>query len=87
MVLWDGDSGQKDYYVSLLYILPPFLCARVMGEEDPERCRIYKERAMLLKTFIYWFDEDAGGAALRQIPFTYRFAQVSFWSACPMAGV
>lgn len=38
------------------------------------------------KNFIYWFDED--GAAL---PFgrslTYRFAQVSFWSACLMVGV
>ena len=83
----DGDSGQKDYYVSFAIHFYCLFYARVMGEEDPERCRIYKERAMLFgKTFIYWFDED--GAAL---PFgrslTYRFAQVSFWSACLMAGV
>lgn len=83
----DGDSGQKDYYVSFAIHFYCLFYARVMGEEDPERCRIYKERAMLFgKTFIYWFDED--GAAL---PFgrslTYRFAQVSFWSACLMVGV
>lgn len=83
----DGDSGQKDYYVSFAIHFYCLFYARVMGEEDPERCRIYKERAMLFgKNFIYWFDED--GAAL---PFgrslTYRFAQVSFWSACLMAGV
>ncbi|WP_455618713.1 DUF2264 domain-containing protein [Eisenbergiella sp.] len=83
----DGDSGQKDYYVSFAIHFYCLFYARSMGEEDPERCQIYKERAMLFgKTFIYWFDED--GAAL---PFgrslTYRFAQVSFWSACLMAGV
>lgn len=83
----DGDSGQKDYYVSFAIHFYCLFYARVMGEEDPERCRVYKERAMLFgKTFIYWFDED--GAAL---PFgrslTYRFAQVSFWSACLTAGV
>lgn len=83
----DGDSGQKDYYVSFAIHFYTLFYSRVMGEEDPGRCRIYKERAMMFgKTFIYWFDED--GAAL---PFgrslTYRFAQVSFWSACLMAGV
>ena len=83
----DGDSGQKDYYVSFAIHFYCLFYASVMEKEDPERCRIYKERAMLFgKTFIYWFDEE--GAAL---PFgrslTYRFAQVSFWSACLMAGV
>ena len=38
------------------------------------------------KQFLYWFDED--GAAL---PFgrslTYRFAQVSFFSACLLCGI
>lgn len=83
----DGDSGQKDYYVSFAIHFYCLFYASVMEKEDPERCRNYKERAMLFgKTFIYWFDEE--GAAL---PFgrslTYRFAQVSFWSACLMAGV
>ena len=43
----DGDSGQKDYYVSFAIHFYCLFYARVMGEEDPERCRIYKERAML----------------------------------------
>lgn len=83
----DGDSGQKDYYVSFAIHFYSLFYAKVMEQEDPERCRVYKERAALFgRQFIYWFDED--GAAL---PFgrslTYRFAQVSFFSACLMAGV
>lgn len=83
----DGDSEQKDYYVSFAIHFYSLLYARVMAEEDPERCGLFKERAALFaKQFIYWFDD--GGAAL---PFgrslTYRFAQVSFWCACLMADV
>lgn len=83
----DGDSGQKDYYVSFAIHFYSLFYAKVMEEEDPERCRMYKERAELFaKQFIYWFDEN--GAAL---PFgrslTYRFSQVSFFCACLMAGV
>ena len=83
----DGDSGQKDYYVSFAIHFYSLFYAKVMEAEDPERCRLYKERAALFaKQFIYWFDEK--GMAL---PFgrslTYRFSQVSFFSACLMAGV
>lgn len=83
----DGDSGQKDYYVSFAIHFYSLFYAKVMGEEDAERSRLYKERAALFaKQFIYWFDEN--GAAL---PFgrslTYRFSQVSFFCACLMADV
>ncbi len=83
----DGDSGQKDYYVSFAIHFYSLFYAKVMEEEDAERSRLYKERAALFaKQFIYWFDEN--GAAL---PFgrslTYRFSQVSFFCACLMAGV
>lgn len=83
----DGDSGQKDYYISFAIHFYSLFYAKVMEAEDPERCAVYKERACLFaKQFIYWFDED--GAAL---PFgrslTYRFSQVSFFSACLMAGI
>ncbi len=83
----DGDSGQKDYYVSFAIHFYSLFYAKVMEEEDPERCRLYKERALeFAKTFIYWFDEN--GASL---PFgrslTYRFSQVSFFCACLTAGV
>lgn len=83
----DGDSGQKDYYVSFAIHFYSLFYAMVMEEDDPKRCAIYKERAKIFaQTFIYWFAED--GMAL---PFgrslTYRFSQVSFFSACLMAGV
>lgn len=83
----DGDSGQKDYYVSFAIHFYSLFYAREMESEDSERCKKYKERASLFaRQFIYWFDDN--GAAL---PFgrslTYRFSQVSFFSACLMAGV
>lgn len=83
----DGDSGQKDYYVSFAIHFYSLFYMKVMEQEDPERCKVYRQRAELFaKQFIYWFDEE--GATL---PFgrslTYRFSQVSFFSACLMAGV
>lgn len=83
----DGDSGQKDYYVSFAIHFYSLFYAMVMEEEDPQRCRLYKERAELFAgQFIYWFAE--GGEALpygRSL--TYRFSQVSFFSACIMTGI
>lgn len=82
----DGDSGQKDYYVSFAIHFYSLFYVMVMKDEDPDRCRTYLQRAERFgRQFIYWFDEK--GAAL---PFgrslTYRFSQVSFFSACLMAG-
>lgn len=83
----DGDSGQKDYYVSFAIHFYCLFYVKEMGKEDPSRCARYRERAeKFARQFIYWFDDH--GAAL---PFgrslTYRFSQVSFFSACLMAGV
>ena len=82
----DGDSGQKDYYVSFAIHFYCLFYSLVMKKEDPVRCGKYLERAEQFgRQFIYWFDAD--GSAL---PFgrslTYRFSQVSFFSACLMAG-
>ncbi len=83
----DGDSGQKDYYISFAIHFYSLIYAKVMGEEDPKRARVYKERALTFaRQFIYWFDEDGDA-----IPFgrslTYRFSQVSFFSACLLADI
>lgn len=83
----DGDSGQKDYYVSFAIHFYCLFYAKVMEKEDATRAKLYKERAEIFgKSFLYWFDEE--GAAL---PFgrslTYRFSQVSFWCACMIADV
>lgn len=83
----DGDSGQKDYYISFAIHFYSLIYAKVMGQEDPVRAALYKERALeFAKQFIYWFDEDGDA-----IPFgrslTYRFGQVSFFSACLLAEI
>lgn len=83
----DGDSGRKDYYVSFAIHFYSLFYSKVMEEEDPERSRLFKVRASeFARDFVYWFDER--GAALpygRSL--TYRFSQVSFFSACLMADV
>ncbi len=82
----DGDSGQKDYYISFGIHFYCLLYAMVMGKEDPGRCGKYLKRAEEFgRQFIYWFDAD-GGALPFGRSLTYRFSQVSFFSACLMAG-
>ena len=83
----DGDSGQKDYYISFAIHFYCLIYATVMEDEDPERAALYRERACVFaRQFIYWFDVDGDG-----VPFgrslTYRFAQISFFSACLVAGI
>ena len=83
----DGDSHHKDYYSSFAIGFYNLVYIREMKEEDPKRCQILRERAMEFgKQFAYWFDEDGAG-----IPYgrslTYRFSQVSFYSACLIAEV
>lgn len=83
----DGDSNQKDYYISFAIHFYCLIYAKVMEKDDETRSKLFKERAAeFAKQFIYWFDST--GEAL---PFgrslTYRFAQVSFFSACVIAGI
>ena len=79
----DGDSGQKDYYISFAIHFYSLIYAVIMEKDDPERAKKYKARAMeFAKQFIYWFDEEG-----EAIPFgrslTYRFSQVSFFQCLP----
>lgn len=83
----DGDSGQKDYYISFAIHFYSLFYAKTMEQEDPKRCQRYKERAEIFaKQFIYWFD-DHGSALPYGRSLTYRFSQVSFFCACLMADV
>lgn len=80
----DGKRPQKDYYIPFGIQFYCLLYAYFMKEEDPERCRLYRERAVTFaETFRYWFD-DCG----RAVPFgrsqTYRFAQAAFFSILPV---
>ena len=83
----DGDSGQKDYYVSFAIHFYSLVYARVMEGEDPVRAKRYRDRAReFAGQFVYWFDRD-GDALPFGRSLTYRFSQVSFFSACLLAGV
>lgn len=83
----DGGSAQKDYYISFAMHYYGLLYSAAMKEEDPERCKRFRERAeVFAQDFIYWFDEN--GAALpygRSL--AYRFGQAAFWSAYVFAGL
>lgn len=83
----DGDSHQKDYYVSFALHYYGLLYAYFCEKEDPVRAKKFKNRAeQFAKDFLYWFDED-GTALPYGRSLTYRFSQAAFFSACALAGV
>lgn len=83
----DGMKGQKDYYIPFAIHFYSLIYAKFMENDDPERAKLYKERAeVFAKTFIYWFADD-GEALPYGRSLTYRFAQISFWSACLLANI
>lgn len=78
----DGQNGEKDYYVSFAFHYYGLIYARYMKTEDPQRCRIYEQRAFhFTGDFIYWFAEDGSALAYGR-SLAYRMAQVSFFSMC-----
>ena len=87
---WYSDGGpndRRDYYIPFAMQYYTSIYAHLMGDEDPKRAAVYRERtAAFAQDFIYWFTAD--GAAL---PFgrslTYRFAQGAFWGALAFADV
>lgn len=83
----DGIKGQKDYYVAFAIHFYGLIYAKIMENDDRERSEKFKARSMkFAKDFIYWFADD-GAAVPYGRSLTYRFAQISFWSACLIAGI
>ena len=83
----DGYTHRRDYYISFAIHFYSLLYASVTEDEDPQRCAVFKSRAeRFAKDFIYWFSES-GAAVPYGRSLIYRFAQVSFWSACLIADV
>lgn len=83
----DGEDTQFDYYVSFAIHYYSLVYAAFMEDDDPERVGVIKERAIIFtQSFKYWFDANGEG-----LPFgrslTYRFAQISFFSALVFANV
>lgn len=73
----DGDDRNFDYYIGWAMHLYPLLWARIAGEPDGERAKVYKERlSQFLATYPHFFSGD--GAPVHQgRSLTYRFASVA----------
>lgn len=83
----DGIEGHCDYYVPFAFHYYGLLYSRIMGEEDPERSRKFRERAQAFAAnFLAWFAPD-GSALPYGRSLTYRFSQSAFWGAMAYAGV
>lgn len=83
----DGENGQADYYIPFAMEFYGIIYAMAMKEEDPQRSARFLQRAETFgKDFVFWFDENGSGLPYGR-SLTYRFAQVSFYSACVMAGI
>lgn len=83
----DGGSAQKDYYISFAMHYYGLLYAKAMGDQEPERCSRFTERAKVFaRDFIYWFD-DNGSALPYGRSLAYRFGEAAFWSAYVFAGL
>lgn len=83
----DGKTQQRDYYVPFAMHFYGLIYSKIMGDQDLQRSKIYKERARLFaKEYIYWYSSDGSS-----LPFgrslTYRFAVSAFWGALAFADV
>ena len=79
----DGDTDQRDYYVSFAFHFYGLAYARL---HDGARSHVFLERAReFAPQFLAWFDAEG-----RSLPFgrslTYRFAHVSFWAMFVLSG-
>ena len=84
---WDGASLRGDYYVPFAMHFYTLIYAKLMGDEDPERARRYRERSRIFaRDFLCWFTKE-GSALPYGRSLTYRFAQGAFWGALAFADV
>ncbi len=83
----DGANNTYDLYNPFAFHFYGMVYAQFASERDPERCERFRSRAReFAMQFLPFFREDGSF-----VPFgrslTYRFAAVSFFSACAYAGV
>lgn len=84
---FDGNPGQKDYYIPFAMHYYGLIYAEQMKELDGEYSKVLRQRAeSFYSDFIYWFDGDG-----REVPFgrslTYRFAHSAAFAAMAFAGI
>ena len=83
----DGSNNTYDLYNPFAFHFYGLIYARFSSERDPLRCERFRSRAKEFAVqFLPFFREDGSF-----VPFgrslTYRFAAVSFFSACAFAGL
>lgn len=82
----DGVTHQRDYYVSFAIHFYGLIYCKLVPE-DTERCERFISRSKVFaRTFIYWFGSE-GDALPYGRSLTYRFAQVSYFSAVAYADI
>jgi hypothetical protein len=83
----DGEGGNYDFYNPMGFHFYGLLWARLEGAREPERAKKYLERARAFGSrFASWF-AGAGPVIPMGRSLGYRFAPVSFFSACAFAGL
>jgi hypothetical protein len=83
----DGANGAYDLYNPMGFHFYGLVYARLAGNRNPERAALYIERARLFAPrFAQWFRGD-GSVIPYGRSLTYRFAALSFFSACAFAGI
>ena len=81
----DGSNDEYDLYNPFGFHFYGLVYAKLAGERDVERTAAYRERARLFAPqFLGYFRED-GSMVPHGRSLTYRFAAVSFFSACAFA--
>jgi len=82
----DGNNGDKDYYNPYVMLSFGLIYAMFMEDEEPERCKTFRQRAIqFAQDYQYWFADDGASIAYGR-SLTYRFAQCSFWSMALLSG-
>ncbi len=83
---WYIDETNYDNYNPFGFHFYSLVYAALMGDDDPERCARFRERARLFSaSYLPWFGSD-GSAVPHGRSLAYRFAASSFFSACAFAG-
>lgn len=83
---FDGQPGQKDYYIPFAMHYYGLIYAVHRRSAEPEYCgELLRRAALFYRDFIYWFDADG-----REVPYgrslTYRFAHSAVFAAMAFAG-
>lgn len=83
----DGPGGHIDHYNGFALQFYALIYARHAEARDPERAKLYRDRATeFAQGFRHWFGHDGAALAIGR-SLTYRFAMAGFWGALAYANV